>query len=136
MRRRTFLPFCLAVGSAIPAWAAADDDAQRSIERWLALVDAKSYAESWQQAGARFRAAITSDQWARSADAVRAPLGPLRKRVVSASRSATSLPGMPDGRYVVVQYDAVFDNKASGVETVTAGLEPDGTWKVIGYFVK
>jgi hypothetical protein len=46
------------------------------------------------------------------------------------------LPGAPDGSYVVFQFDTVFEQKAAAVETLTAGREPDGTWHVIGYFIR
>ena len=48
----------------------------------------------------------------------------------------TELPGAPDGRYVVIQFDTAFENKASSVETVTPMADPDGAWRVAGYFIK
>jgi len=50
--------------------------------------------------------------------------------------STTTLPGAPDGEYVVFQFNASFDQKAAAVETVTAIREKDGTWHVGGYFIK
>jgi len=41
-----------------------------------------------------------------------------------------------DGRYVVIQYDAVFTNKASAVETVIPMADPDGVWRVSGYVIR
>jgi hypothetical protein len=43
---------------------------------------------------------------------------------------------VPDGKYVVIQYDSVFEQKASAVETVTPMLDSDGAWRVSGYFVQ
>jgi hypothetical protein len=40
------------------------------------------------------------------------------------------------GRYVVVQYDTAFANRASAVETVVAAAEPDGAWRVSGYSIQ
>ena len=40
------------------------------------------------------------------------------------------------GEYVVIQFNTVFDNKQSAVETVTSVLDKDGKWKVAGYFIK
>jgi len=45
-------------------------------------------------------------------------------------------PGAPDGEYVVLQYHASCEHKAAAVETVTATREPDGAWRVVGYFVR
>ena len=41
-----------------------------------------------------------------------------------------------DGKYVVIQYDTVFEHKASAVETVTPMPDPDGVWRVSGYFIR
>jgi hypothetical protein len=37
---------------------------------------------------------------------------------------------------VVLQFDASFEHKASGVETVTPTKDVDGQWRVSGYFIK
>jgi hypothetical protein len=49
---------------------------------------------------------------------------------------AEKLPGAPEGKYVVIQYETVFENRASAVETVTPMLDPDGVWRVSGYFIR
>ena len=67
---------------------------------------------------------------------VRKPLGELLSRKVKSKQLVEKLPGAPDGKYVVIQYDATFQNKASAVETVTPMLDPDGQWRVSGYFIK
>ena len=46
------------------------------------------------------------------------------------------LPGVPDGDYVVIQFETRFEHKASAIETITPMKEKDGAWKVSGYFVK
>jgi hypothetical protein len=55
---------------------------------------------------------------------------------VKAARYTRSLPGVPDGEYVVIQYEAHFEHKDGAIETVTPRLEKDGSWKVTGYFVR
>jgi hypothetical protein len=46
------------------------------------------------------------------------------------------VPGAPDGRYVTIQYETVFEKKASAVETITPMLDPDGIWRVSRYFIR
>ncbi len=41
-----------------------------------------------------------------------------------------------EGRYVILEYEAGFANKASAVETVTAMADTDGAWRVAGYSVR
>ena len=48
----------------------------------------------------------------------------------------TSLPGAPDGEYVVIQFDTSFENKKAAIETVTPMMDQDGTWRVSGYYIK
>jgi hypothetical protein len=53
------------------------------------------------------------------------------------SATAThSLPGAPDGDYVVIKFASSFENKASAVETVTPMKDTDGKWHVSGYYIK
>jgi len=121
------------------AFAQAADSDQPAIDAanaWLALVDAGKYGDSWTSAAALFKNAVTKEQWTAQAKAARQPLGALVSRKVSTRTAATSLPGAPDGHYVVIQYESIFANKKSAVETVTPMLEPDGTWHVSGYFIK
>ena len=40
------------------------------------------------------------------------------------------------GRYVVLQCDAVFADKASVVETVIPMGDPDGAWRVSAYSIR
>jgi hypothetical protein len=104
-------------------------------EAWLALVDAGAYGASWDTAAALFKRAVTRAQWTRSVTAVRPPLGDLLSRRVASAKVLTSLPGAPDGTYVVIQFAAAFSQKRSAMETVTPMLDPDGTWRVSGYYI-
>ena len=107
-----------------------------AVKQWLALTDSGKYAESWEAAAAYFRGAVSKEQWAQSMTAVRAPLGALRSRTLLSQHQAASLPGAPDGDYTVLRYDTSFEKKQSAVETVTTVHEPDGTSKVVGYYIK
>jgi hypothetical protein len=111
-------------------------EAQPAAESWLALVDAGRYADSWTEAAAYFKGAIDSAAWVRSVGAVRTPIGNLKSRTRQSAQAVTKLPGAPDGEYVVFQFEASFDQKASAVETVTVTHEADGVWRVSGYYVK
>ncbi len=110
--------------------------AHQSAESWLALVDSGKYAESWQEAASLFKAAVTQDQWQSALRASRDPLGKLLTRKLKSARYTKTLPGAPDGEYVVIQYDSSFEYKQSAVETVTPMLDKDGKWKVSGYYIK
>lgn len=114
----------------------AEEAAQTSVESWLKLVDAGQYEASWDQAAKYFKGAVSKDKWKEAAVGVRAPLGKLFSRKIKSRQYTEKAPGAPDGRYVIIQYDTVFEKKASAVETVTPMLDPDGAWRVSGYFIR
>lgn len=128
----------LAAGCASRAEAKDGDvaAATEAAHAWLAHVDAKEYGKSWDEAASFFKGAITRDAWQSAVAGVRDPLGKVVERKVSSATPATSLPGAPDGRYVVIQLATRFENKKSAVETITPMLDKDGKWRVSGYFIK
>jgi hypothetical protein len=105
-------------------------------EAWLVLVDQEKYSESWDEAAQLFQGAITKTKWGEALRAVRAPLGKLVSRELKSKQYAESLPSAPDGKYVVLRYETSFEKKKSAIETVTPMEDPDGTWRVSGYFIK
>jgi hypothetical protein len=46
----------------------------------------------------------------------------MKSRMLQNATSTTTLPGAPDGEYVVFQFNASFEYKSAAVETVTAIL--------------
>ena len=110
--------------------------AEKATLSWLSLTDRGRYEESWNNSASLFRAAITAADWERSLTSVRSPLGQLSSRELASATFASTLPGAPDGEYVVFQFSASFENKASAIETVTAMKDDDETWRVAGYYIK
>ena len=113
-----------------------EDAALASADSWLKLVDEGRHEASWDQAARLFRGAVTKDQWRQAATGVRGPLGKLLSRKVKSREYTERLPGAPDGKYVVIQYETVFEKKSSAIETVTPMVDPDGAWRVSGYFIR
>ena len=109
--------------------------AAAAAEAWLPLVDGADYAASWSRTAASFRSLVTQQQWNDAMRKTRAPYGAVRSRSFLRAHHTTSLPNAPAGEYVVIQYQTEFANKA-GVETVVPMREPDGSWKVSGYYIK
>ncbi len=105
-------------------------------QAWLKLVDAGKYDASWKQSSKLFQGALSKAQWGQKLSGARKPLGKLVSRALKSAQYTEKLPGAPDGKYVVIQFDTAFENKASAVETVTPMLDADGVWRVSGYFVR
>jgi hypothetical protein len=110
--------------------------ATSAAESWLKLVDEAQYDASWTNAASAFRGAVSTEAWSKAAGTVRGQVGKLLSRKLSSAQYTTTMPGAPDGKYVIIQYATSFENKASAVETVTPMQDSDGSWRVAGYFVK
>ena len=125
---------------SIPYAASADDLAEKAAARaaasWLAQIDAGNYGASWNDASAYFKGAMTGKGWSDALSGARKPLGNRLSRKLGKTQNVKSLPGAPDGNYVVMQYETSFSNKKSAVETVTFVQERDGKWRAAGYYIK
>lgn len=110
-------------------------DADEAAGKWLALIDGRQYLDSWNQAASLFKQQVSVDNWLQSITAARQPLGAMISRKLVSATYATSLPGAPDGEYVVLQYQTRFKYKKSAFETVTPMLD-NKRWRVSGYYVR
>ncbi len=132
----------LACSAAFSQTAAAPDNkanvaaATEAAQKWLKLVDDGKYAESWDETASAFKAQVTKQQWKDAMDQVRVPLGKAGERKLKSATCMTKLPGMPEGEYVVIQFDANFASLSPAVETITPMKDKDGKWRVSGYFIK
>lgn len=131
-----FLFLSLVLGVCVYAQQKPEQLAQQSAESWLALVDSGKYAESWQESASLFKAHVSKEDWQKMLHASRDPLGKMLSRKLKSATYAKTLPGAPDGDYVMIQYEATFEHKQSAVETITPMLDKDGQWRVSGYFIK
>jgi|GEM_PF-446610 len=112
-----------------------EDLAQRAAESWLKRADAGKYGEIWEQSAKVFKGVISRARWEETISGIRQPLGKLSSRKLQSRQYSENLPGAPEGKYVVVKFDTVFEHKPWAVETVTSMLDPDGVWRVSGYVV-
>jgi hypothetical protein len=115
------------------------EEEQAAVEaanQWLALIDSAQYEKSWEEAAEIFQNAVSKAGWERQLHGVRNPLGNLISRQVKSTQYSTSLPGAPDGEYVVITFQTSFENKKSAVETVTPMKDELGVWRVSGYYIR
>jgi hypothetical protein len=112
-----------------------DKAAQESAERWLALVDAGHYGDSYDAAASLFKKSLTKEQWIEAVGKARGPLGKLDSRRLLGAKRMTELPNAPKGEYEVMQYEAKFAD-GTAVETITPMKDSDGSWRVSGYYIR
>jgi len=131
--------FIFTAFSTIAAQDSSDDKEKAALDvalTWLAMVDEGKYLESWRDSSEFFKNVIKKEHWEKSMLTIRKPLGKLLSRQLKSKNYRTSLPGAPDGEYVVIQFDSSFENKKKAVETITPMMDKDGKWRVSGYYIK
>ena len=138
MRFRALLAIgvTIALLHAVQAADKPEKAATKQAQAWLALIDEGKLGESWDATAKLFQGAISRDAWIQKAAGARGMLGTVVSRRIKSAHFETHLPGAPDGKYVVIQFDTSFEKKKKAVETVTPMQEADGAWKVSGYFIK
>jgi hypothetical protein len=125
---------CSLIGAIAMAQDKNIEAEKRGAESWLAVVDKGDYAASYD--ASIFKLAVTKEDWLQKVRAARNPLGKVTSRKLKGAQYKTSLPGAPDGEYLVIQHDTSFENKRSAVETITPTLDKDAQWRVSGYFIR
>ena len=135
------IAFIALVTGLTPAAAAEDDTldvapAIRAAESWLSIVDSGRYGTGWDEAATMLKDSVPRLRFETSVQSAREPLGPAMARKLRAATYTRSLPGAPGGEYVVIQFETEFDKRPRSVETVTPMREPDGSWKVSGYYIR
>ncbi|AHF93459.1 serine/threonine protein kinase [Opitutaceae bacterium TAV5] len=104
---------------------------------WLQLIDAgpEHYAQSWRDASSGFRTAVGETEWVFTLKAGRPSLGSVVSRRLISSQETHTLPGAPDGHYVVMRFSTDFSRQKAAIETVTFTEESDGVWRATGYYI-
>ena len=107
-----------------------------SSNQWLKSVDSSNYELSWENSSELFKKSITKENWVSALESVRTPLGKITSREIKTKEYRTTLPGAPDGEYVVIVYITEFENKENSYETITSMKDKDGKCRVSGYYIK
>ena len=109
---------------------------QLAASAWLLLLDRQNWGGAWDAASQVFRGMVPIDTWMTAIPKDRLPLGALVTRTPTTAVYKTTLQGRPDGEYVTVVFNTEYANKPAMEEVVTTVREPDGRWRVTGYFTR
>ena len=116
----------------------AESDSQPAVsaaEKWLAIIDAGDYSRAWKESSMIYQGVIDERRFTNEMNTFRKPLGDLISRRWASAKALTTMPGAPDGQYVLMQFETSFANKKSAIETVTF-MQENGQWKNTGYYIK
>lgn len=114
--------------------AQAIEAARQAADRWLAHIDAGDAEASYETAAEVLQNQITEAQWRGSLDAAQMQTGELVDRALVAPRYTTTLPDVPFGEYVILEYDSRFAHLAA--HEVVVLTKENGDWKAAGYFAR
>jgi Protein of unknown function (DUF4019) len=120
---------------AVDPHAAEEEAAQREALGFLGYLDHGRYADSYAYTGMLIRASNDRDAFAAQIKKAHAGTGALQSRNLIDASYATSVPGAPEGQYVLLHYQASFANRPEAVETLTLAFAK-GYWRVSGYYIK
>ena len=108
--------------------APVDQAASTAGQKWIALLDDQKFAESWNQAGSRFRNQVSQEQWVNALRRSREPLGP----VISRTPSRVEFGSKPND--ATINFTTNFKNHGVLTERLTLVSE-DGRWQVAAYAI-
>ncbi|MGC2398533.1 MAG: DUF4019 domain-containing protein [Acidobacteriaceae bacterium] len=117
------------------AHAADEQAAERQALGFLGYLDNGRFADSYAYTGMLIRSSLDQQTFASKVENARAGVGALQGRDLIDASYTTSVPGAPEGQYVILHYHASFANRPDAVETITLALAK-GYWRVSGYYIK
>lgn len=113
-----------------------DREAIEAAQKWLALIDAGRSGDAWDVAAPFLKSAVTRPKWIAGMRDARKPFGKFVSRNATRFARAHSIPGAPDGDYVIVEFETVFANGKRATEHLTWMIEGGDQWRVAGYYIR
>jgi len=74
--------------------------------QWLFYVDGGDYVKGWERAGDLFKGQIAERDFQSKSAPVREPLGAIMLRRLMDVKLSSTMAGLPDGKYAVVQFNS------------------------------
>ena len=121
--------------AADPATAAKEAAAAKAAADWLKLIDSADYGKAWDECAPVFRERVSRQQWVDGVPKNRAEFGAFKSRTMTGTSYRASIPGAPDGEYVMVRFASGFEKNPAGEEVVTVMLQ-SGAWRPVGYLLR
>ena len=110
-------------------------EARDRAEAFVTLIDQGRLEAAY--AGASPLLHLTRDQqeWITDVTRLRQILGPVQQRTLKAVRAVSTFPQLPDGDYLVVQYESRMERKQQAAEIILLKKQESG-WIVCAYSVR
>lgn len=105
-------------------------------KNWLMLADMQDSESTWKNSSSIFQSAIEIDDWRKSLQTARSPLGMTVSRIIESVEPLVNPDGAPDGNYAKLVFKSSFESKQQAQETITLVEDGDGQWRIAGYYIK
>ena len=109
---------------------------QTAAREWLALADKGDWDAAWNAAGEKLRREQPLSVWRGLLKQYREPFGAVVQRAAISTAFRNDMPDAVSGQFARLQFRTAFSKNSEGHESLTLELEPDGKWRVIGYFIR
>ena len=136
--RKVILAIILIVllAGAVGAKALTRDHLVSQVGSYLELLDQDRYEEAWLTMSDLFQALNDQAQWQSRQQVIRTVYGQLLSREFLRINNRQGYSHSPDGKYVIVQYKSIFQNKADTYETVVLDCRNDLSCSVREYVLR
>lgn len=106
-------------------------------ENWLRLVDSAKYSEAYNRSGRLIKIVMEEDVFADELRDNVKRYGNIVSRIFTFYKHFNKLPGVPQGKYVVIQYISKYSKSTNLklTEIVTVGLNEKKDLVVEGYYL-
>ena len=115
-----------------PATTRHEEAARAAAEQWLERGDAGDHAGTWEMGVPSFKIRIRKELWETAEATSYRQLGVPHRRELIAVKHTTSVPGLDQGDYVVIQYRRPIWSVKTVVETLVMQRTAVG-WRIATY---
>lgn len=137
MRFRSLLNATLLLLAMLPLSARSEEGGETApaaaATRFVAMLDAGTVDDAWHEFTPLAQIIKSEAQWQHLQQSLRTAYGPLEKRSIRGVTLQSRYAMLPDGHYAIVQFDTVFRNKRSAIETIVLIQSQDSLWQVHDY---
>lgn len=112
-----------------------EDQVAVTARQFVTLHDAGDTDAAWRQLSPLAQIFKRQEQWQSLHKALRKAYGPLEKRDLRGVTLQNRYAMLPDGRYAIVQFDTVFRNKRTAVETIVLTQSDSSRWLIHDYII-
>ncbi|WP_410337204.1 DUF4019 domain-containing protein [Longimonas sp.] len=112
------------------------EEAREAAEEWLELTDAGSFGESWDEAATLLQDEVSQEEWTSQSEDINDQVGDIEERNFMGGQYQEDIPDLPEGEYVIMQYEATPSDLDQQLMEIVATTKEDGEWKVAGYTMR